>query len=70
MLLPGAGPFCGCTFQRGVPRRCSICNLRALPAERALKLFFIKKAQKFDRGDEKMGTAREDNKEELSLPWL
>lgn len=35
-----------------------------------LNYFLSKKAQKFDRGDEKTGTIREDNNEELSLPWL
>lgn len=38
---------------------CSISNLRVLPAKLALKLFFIKKAQKFDRRDEEMGNYQE-----------
>lgn len=57
-------------FKKGFPGIAQSVTFVHFLRSALLNYFFIKKAQKFDRGDEKMGTTREDNKEELSLPRL
>lgn len=62
--------FMVASFKEGFPGIAQSVTFVHFLRSALLYYFFIKKAQKFDRGDEKMGTSREDNKEELSLPRL